>query len=543
MQLVVSEAGFPAVPFPPASAGARLTAAAAALEEGRFAEAEREAAACLVRTPEHLEALRLYALAIAAQGDATRAAPLLLRLARERPGLLHPCRELAELHADAPALVAAQFRACRALAPGDARLACTYAEFLLDVARPAAAAAMLRRVLRAAPHIASAHNLLGMALVDLGDLAGAIAVFRRATALAPEAAGAWSNLGMALKIEGRFDESLQAYDRARALAPSDPQIRLNRAVALLRAGRMAEAWEDYESRLEIGGRARLSLRRLLPSLANGVELEGRTVLAWHEEGYGDTIQFARYLPLLAERGARVLAWVPKPLMRLVSTLPGVAEVLTPPAAPPAFDWHIPFFSLPRAFGTTLATIPAPMSYLAADPAGIAAWAARLPAGGLRVGLVWAGQARPWLPGFAALDARRSTDLTTLAPLAQVPGLTLVSLQAGPAARQARQPPPGMVLHDPMGKVMDFADTAAIIANLDAVVSVDTSVAHLAGALGRPVLLLDRYDSCWRWLAGREDSPWYPSLRIFRQPRPGDWAPVVTRVAEALARMAPARLPL
>ena len=153
---------------------------------------------------------------------------------------------------------------------------------------------------------------------------------------------------------------------------------------------------------------------------------------------------------------------------------------------------------------------------------------------LRVGLVWAGQARPWLPGFVGLDQRRSTGLATLAPLAAVSGVQFVSLQKGPAAADARTPG-AFDLLDVMDEVRDFADTAAIIANLDLVISVDTSVVHLAGAMGKPVFLLDRYDHCWRWLSGREDSPWYPSLRIFRQTRPGEWAPVVARVAEALTR--------
>ena len=179
----------------------------------------------------------------------------------------------------------------------------------------------------------------------------------------------------------------------------------------------------------------------------------------------------------------------------------------------------------------------------ADPALVRDWAARLPSGDtLRVGLCWAGQARPWITGFHSLDRRRSTSVATLRPLAAVPGVRFVSLQKGPAAAQAREA--GFDLIDVMDDVRDFADTAAIVANLDLVISVDTSIVHLAGALGKPVFLLDRYDNCWRWLSGREDSPWYPTLRIFRQERSGDWAPVIARVATALAGAAsrPSRLP-
>jgi hypothetical protein len=240
-----------------------------------------------------------------------------------------------------------------------------------------------------------------------------------------------------------------------------------------------------------------------------------------------------------------LAWVPSELTRLLHDAPGVAGLPPPDAPPPPFDWHCPFCSLPRAFATTLTTIPAHVPYLGADPALVTTWAERLtaqglPAEGLRVGLVWAGQARPWLPGFTAVDRRRSTTLANFAPLGEVPCVHFVSLQKGPAARQARTPPPGLALFDPMEQVNDFADTAAIVANLDVVVAVDTAVVHLAGALGKPVFLLNRYDSCWRWLYGRSDSPWYPSLRIFRQSRPGDWAPVMAEAARALSVLADRR---
>jgi tetratricopeptide (TPR) repeat protein len=513
-----------------------LASAVAALEAGRFQEAERQASAWTAHDAADVEATMLHGLALAAQGDVAQAAPLLQRVATVRPTFAHPCRDLARLRPDAPDLVAAAFRACRTLAPRDPRLAYAYADFLLDTGKPAAAAAVLRRVRQSDAWFAPAHNLYGMALIDLGDMPGAIEAFREAIALNRQDAAAWANLGMALKIEGRFDECFDAYDRATAAAPQDAQIRLNRAVALLRAGRMAEAWADYESRLVLG-RPRLPMETLLPSLATLPDLTGRTVLAWHEEGFGDTLQFARYLPLLAARGARVLAFVPAELQRLLRTLAGVAEVLGPPAPVPPFDWHVPFFSLPRAFGTTLESIPDDVPYLFAEPARAAAWAPLLPEHGLRVGLVWAGQARPWLPGFSAIDRRRSIDLAELAPLAQIGGVSLVALQKGPAAREAEPLPPGMTLVDPMPGVADFADTAAIIAGLDVVVSVDTAVAHLAGALGKRVLLLDRYDNCWRWLAGRDDSPWYPSLRIFRQPRAGDWSEPVARVAAELARLA------
>jgi Flp pilus assembly protein TadD len=510
---------------------AALAAMFGALQSGQLAVAEVQAMSWLARDPGDIEATLMLGLSVAAQGEAERAAPLLLRVAAARPDFAHPCMDVARMHPNAPRLAAAQFRACRALAPDDAKLGYAYADFLLATGNPAPAAAVLRALLAGAPDFGPAHNLYGMSLLELGDMAAAIAEFRTAAELDPGEGAVWANLGMALKIEGQFDEAVAAHDTAIGCAPDDPRLRLNRAVTLLRAGRMAEAWPDYESRLAAPRGFALPLDRLLPTV-DGLDLTGRTILAWHEEGFGDTLQFGRYLPMLAARGAHVLARLPPELHRLFASVPGIA-ILDNAAPLPAYDWHVPVFSLPRAFAATLSTIPADIPYLHPDPALVAAWAARLdaavPAGKLRVGLVWAGQARPWLPWFTTLDARRSTDAATLVPLAAVPGVACVSLQKS-------APSPHWAV-DPMPDVTDFADTAAIVASLDVVVSVDTSMVHLAGALGKPVLLLDRYDSCWRWLSGREDSPWYPSLTILRQPTPGDWQPVIARAAGLLREMA------
>jgi hypothetical protein len=262
------------------------------------------------------------------------------------------------------------------------------------------------------------------------------------------------------------------------------------------------------------------------------------VLTIHEEGFGDTLQFIRFVPLLAARGARVIVQAPRELTRLLAGVAGVAEIVSRDAATPPHDYACPVFSLPRVFATTLATIPAEIPYLHPDADLVARWAASVPwnnASRLRVGLVWAGQARPWLHGFAALDARRSAGAAAFAPLAAVDA-DFVSLQMG-----AHTAPPGLALHDVTDRIGDFADTAALIAGLDVVVSVDTAVVHLAGGMAKPVLLLDRYDSCWRWLSGRTDSPWYPTLRIFRQKQPGDWDEPVQRIANVLAQMAAARV--
>jgi tetratricopeptide (TPR) repeat protein len=505
-----------------------LAAAMRHLRAGAWQDAESSAREALAGDPDDLNALLLLGLAVAAMGEASRAAAALVRVAQERQDAAHPCGDLVTMRPALPrALVARQFRACLRLAPSDNRLRLAFAEFLLDNDQAGEASA----VLDDAPAAAPVHHLRGLAHAECGRFGAAISSFAAAVALDPAAAASWSNLGMVLKIEGRFAESIAAHDRAVALAPGNARFRVNRAVALLKAGFWEQAWADYEARLDLTEAPSIDKAKLLSSLRPGDSLNGVTVLALHEDGFGDTLQFLRYLPLLAERGARVIACVPPALVRLLRRMPGISAVGADPRALPPHDFVCPMFSLPRVFASTVRNVP-PVPLLAPDsmPAS-----RRVPTGGLRVGLVWAGQARPALPGFRTLDRRRSAGLAAFAPLAAVPGVSLVSLQAGPAARQPR--PPGMTLLDPMPDVADFADTASVIEGLDVVVSVDTSVVHLAGLMGKPVFLLDRYDGCWRWLSGRLDSPWYPEMTIFRQPTPGDWASAMRAAAASLHAMA------
>ena len=523
----------------------RLHGALVLLESGQLRQAEYICGELLSNDGEDVEALLLLGLATGARGKAETAAPILNRVADLRSAYAHPCSDLARmlLESNKPLLVERQYRACLALTPDDLRLHYGLATFLRERGDGEAAVALLAPALLAHPDSAELHDQMGLAEAEIGRFAEAAEQFRQSIVLDPAQAVFRANLAMMLKVEGQFDAALDAYDAALARAPRNRQIRVNRAVARLHAGRFAEAWQDEDWVLAEPGRGILPAQRLLPPLSRLPDLTGHTVLVVQEEGLGDTLQFLRYLPLLGQRGARVTAVVPPALTRLMRTVPGIDEVPDGDAQVPRYDFHCSFNGLPRAFETTLQTIPCNVPYLEADPALVLHWAARLPAGdGLRVGLCWAGQARPWLAGFAGLDRRRSTTLATLAPLGLVPDVRLVSLQKGPAAAEARTA--GFDLLDVMDDVGDFADTAAIVANLDLVISVDTSVVHLAGALGKPVFLLDRYDNCWRWLSGREDSPWYPSLRIFRQRQSGDWEPVIVRVATALAAAAahPCRVP-
>ena len=516
----------------------RLKTALEHLEARRWRLAEVEGRVLIAMDPNDIEAMLIIGLAISASGEAARAAPILERVRRARPGHADPCQDLAEMRPRVPrSVVSRQYRACLRLAPRDDKLRREFASYLLDSAEPDAALS----VLRDSPEQPATYHLRGIALAEIGRFKEAARCFEQVTQLDPDSAGGWSNLGMMLKIEGHFDASIAAYDSAIQRSDGDAQIKVNRAVALLQAGRWEEAWRDYEWRFGRDGYVGVSTAPMLPTLTAKTRLDGKHILVWHEEGFGDTLQFARYMPMLVEAGARVTALVPVPLVRLLRGMPGISVIQPGEGALPAHDYHCPFFSLPRAFASTPRTVPR-QPYLTADPILAASWAHRLPPRtALTAGLVWAGQARPWLQGFTSVDRRRSAGLVAFASLGTVRDVRFVSLQAGTPAAQGQEPPLGMDLTDPMESVRDFADTAAIIANLDVVISVDTSVAHLAGAMGKPVFLLDRYDNCWRWLSGRTDTPWYPSMTIFRQPRPGDWHLPMHRATSALAAMVAARL--
>ncbi|MFI4983096.1 MAG: hypothetical protein ACHQIO_22320 [Nevskiales bacterium] len=317
------------------------------------------------------------------------------------------------------------------------------------------------------------------------------------------------------------------------ISPDYPNAHWHESMCRLLIGDFPAGWPKYEWRwrTEVGANEKRTFAQ--PLWLGEQNIAGNTVLVHAEQGLGDTIQFCRYATLLANCGAHVVLEVQLPLVRLIASL-GVGTVVAFGDRLPPFDLHCPLLSLPLAFQTTLETIPAPQSYLSADPIQAEAWRRRLaPLPGRRVGLVWAGLARRNQPDAMATDRRRSITLGHLAPLAALPGVSFISLQKGEPATQTRSPPAGMQVHDFTDELADFADTAALVVGLDLVISVDTAVAHLAGALGTEVWILNRFDTCWRWLLNRDDSPWYPSARLFRQPSFGDWDSVIDRIGNEL----------
>ncbi len=405
---------------------------------------------------------------------------------------------------------------------------------LYQLMRHEAALESYERAIALKSDVAVAHLNRGTALVALHRHEAALESYERAIALAPDFADAHLSRGNALSDLKRYEAALASYERAVALRPDHALAHFALAQGRLQLGDFERGREGFEWRWKVEG-FELPGPSDFPLWRGAEALHGRTILLHAEQGLGDTLQFCRYAPRVAALGATVTLQVQRPLVRLLAGLEGVAQVLPQGAPLPAFDCHCPLMSLPLAFATDLASIPAATPYLRAQPDDVARWKARVgDEPGLKVGLVWAGDARKHLPDANRIDRIRSLALAQLAPLARVRGVRFFSLQKAGPALQARNPPQDMALRDYTDELRDFADTAALVSNLDLVISVDTSVAHLAGGLGVPVWMLSRYNGCWRWLLERDDSPWYPSMRLFRQTRWGDWQEVVDRVAAALA---------
>lgn len=392
-----------------------------------------------------------------------------------------------------------------------------------------------RAALAAQPDFPEALSNLGMIRRLKGDFDAAISYCQKALTLRRDYPEALNNLGNALRDTRRLDEAVVAYEHALRLKPDDADFHMNLAMALLGLGRFDDGWREYKWRWKSRQLSRAYRAFQIPEW-EGEPGEGRVLLIHPEQGFGDTLQFCRYAPMVRDCGFHVIMGVQRPLARLIQSLDGVEKVLTDGDAVPDFDLHCPMMSLPLALRTTVETIPAGIPYLSPDPADVDRWKdcmAALPGDALRVGLVWAGSARSGSPDLIATDRARSLAPENFSPLLEVPGVRFFSLQ-----KDGARAPDAFQLIDWMSDCSDFADTAALIMNLDLVIGVDTAVVHLAGALGKPFWLLNRFNSCWRWLTDRDDSPWYPgTLRLFAQKEPGNWDEVIVRVRSALAEKA------
>lgn len=410
---------------------------------------------------------------------------------------------------------------------------------LRDLGRAADALASCDHALALQPGYPDAWSNRGNALSDLNRPHEARESYQRALELAPAFADAWNNLGLTQVDLNEHAQALHSYERALTVNPAAAETHWNRSLCLLQLGQLEAGWAEYEWRWE---RSRIKASRRTfaqPLWLGNFSIDGKTILLHAEQGLGDTLQFCRYAKTVSKLGAKVVLEVPRELMRLMSTLDGVNQLIEAGHALPPFDCHCPLLSLPLACKTDLASIPSKTPYLFADPQASREWHERIAAPAqkcLKVGLVWAGGNRPHVAELRKNDARRSITFERLAPILDVPNVRFFSLQKGPAARQLQHDDSHLDVIDYTEELDDFADTAALVANLDLVISVDTSTAHLAGALDKPVWILNRFDTCWRWMLERTDTPWYAQAKLFRQPALGDWDSVIRNVRDALVEL-------
>lgn len=456
---------------------------------------------------------------------------------------------------------AAAFRAHLKVVPDNAETLGRLSTVLSKLNRHTDAESFARRAVEVAPNLAEAHNNLGWILDRAGNPTEAEACYRRAIELQPTMVMALGNLAALLEKSDRFDESLSMFQRAAAADPKHvealcalagsysragryeeamksaeqalavephlPAARGHRALSVLAQGRYEEGFAEYEWRWKCKDFTTAPRDFEQPQWRGG-DPSGRTILIHCEQGFGDNIQFARYIPMLAARGAKIILECPHALRRLMEQVEGVTKVIAAGLRPPPFDLHAPLLSLPHAFKTSLQSVPANVPYFRIPDDAVSKWRDRLSPhlSRVNIGLLWRGNNKP--------NPKRSIPLNDLAPLVRN-DVTFVSLQVGEQGAEANNPPAGMKLVDLRKELTDFLDTAAVMQLLDLVITIDTGGAHLAGALGKPVWTMLIHAADWRWLQRRVDSPWYPTMKLFRQETPDDWSPVITRVNAELDR--------
>ena len=525
---------------------------------GRLAEAERLYRGILaVRVEPH--SLSLLGLIARAAGDGKAALALIDQAISLKPGVaeFHNNRGNVLRDLGRPQEAAEALGQALALDPDTAAIKVNYGAALLDAKRTEEACTILEEAARAAPDSEEAYFCLGLARRAAKDYAGAVEALRRAVELAPAHAEGWYNLGNALHLDQRDREAVPCFERAMqlkpdyaeaycnmgmtrrnsteavgwyesaiALQPNLPIAHSNLAHTLLLQGEYERGFKEYEWRWR---HPETPPRDFAQPQWNGEEMGDGLLLVHAEQGFGDTLQFMRYLVLLRPRVRRIAFECQPELLALLESLPGLERIVARGDPLPAFDKHVPLMTLPRIFGTTLATVPAEPPYLTVDPARLARWRERLSGSGKRVGLVWAGNPKH------NNDANRSMRLADLAPLLALDGIRFFGLQKGERAGDA--PPTGAAFTALSDEIEDFVDSAAIVSGLDLLISVDTSIVHLAGALARPAWVMLPVAPDWRWQLERTDSPWYPTLRLFRQPGPAGRKQLVETVAAALHQWA------
>jgi hypothetical protein len=405
---------------------------------------------------------------------------------------------------------------------------------LLALGHPFDAVLNIEKAIALQPEEPSFHNNIAAAHFDQLHAEAALVEFNKAIELKADFPEALMNKGNVLKFQGDLPGALDSYRLSIKARPDYADAHLHLSFAALMAGLYEEGWKEFEWRWKT---SQLPSRGLPFPDWNGEDLTGKKLLIYAEQGHGDALQFVRYAPIVKKMyDCTVLVEVRQPLTRLIKSMGGFDDVITyGERGPDDIDYVVAMMSLPRILGTTVETIPWSGPYFKADPFRVSLWAEQLKKlpPGLKVGVCWAGMSRPGNPNADSVDKKRSTTLASFAPVAAVPGVSWVSLQKGPPSEQVNAPPRGMTIGDWTCDLDDFYDTAALIENCDLVISVDTAVLHVAAAMGKPTWLLSRWDTCWRWLGQRTDSPWYPTIRQFWQPQAGAWEPMMQEVALAL----------
>ena len=520
-----------AVMLAPDSLRAHTELAQALVQKNRFAEAVhhlREVVRLKPLDPKsHFELAAMLALC----GQSDQAIASYRDVLRLKPDSAEACVNMANLYAQRQAIDEAVgwFHKAIALRPHFAEAYLNLGSALTKQEKFSEAKATLAEAIRLKPEMSEAYNNLGIVQAEEGDYAAAEANYRRALELKHDDADAMYNLGIALLKQQRIASALEEFDRSLELRPDHPETHHNRSAALLLSENFREGFAEYEWRFRSQDFA--AFRTRWPRW-DGVEYAGKTIVLCAEQGLGDSLQFVRYAPVLKRRGACVIVECPETLHPILARTPGVDAWISGTTPAPAADFCAPLMSLPHLLETTHATIQADVPYVFADPHLIEIWQERLAEWeGFKIGIVW--QGNPKCPG----DRFRSIPLAQFAPLAAAPGVRLVNLQKGPGYEQLAAVGEAWNVID-FGQSVDatsgaFMDTAAIMKNLDLVITSDTAAAHLAGALGVRVWLALPFVPDWRWLLDRDDSPWYPTMQLFRQSQSGDWPGVFEQMAGQL----------
>jgi tetratricopeptide (TPR) repeat protein len=499
-------------------------------QAGRMPQAESIYRQILATQPNHADALHLLGVVAAQSGRHEIAHELIRQAIAIRPNVADYYGNLGRVLAalNRPDEAIATFRQALSLRPDYPEALKNLGNALKSRGRVDEAIECYERAIKLKPDFFEAGYDLGNALMDRDRLADAISSYQNTVAHKPDYVEAWNNLGNALKENGQIDQAIVAYQRTLNLRPDFLPTRFNLGIAQLLLGDFANGFQNLEARRQLGGLS-IYFGGFTKPAWTGDDLNGRTILLYCEQGLGDTIQFARYVPLVAQRGAGTIIVQCQPELSRLLTQSG-AKIVTRREDVGDFDVHCPLMSLPAVMKTTLETIPGKVPYLQADPELSSEWRKRIPDNDtMKVGLAWAGTPQH------SRDRARSIPFGTLAPLAAIPDTTFISLQKRHSDSSLIPPPSSFPLLDWTDALIDFAETAALIDNLDLVITVDTAVAHLAGAMCKRVKLLLPFVPDWRWMLGRQDSPWYPTIELVRQSQAGDWRTPIARIVEDLLR--------